>query len=301
MNLLIGGYKNKSTNFKHNLHPTDYKYKQTLIRGVQEKYQFIPNLESLNSVLGPNELKDILSKVSFENFSLGKNSIIENIKLGIHKINLHIHTKHSDGSLTVDEYLEQSKKYADKVADISTDEIPFYVSAITDHNNVEGVQESIARIADEPKKYKNFKFVPGCEFLFNDPNSKFKFPAFEAVGLCFNPFAKEFTESLSKFNPISLINKIKEFGGILSYAHPIRYCQGNGIKSEFIDYLKSIGINGIESNYQYFFNNAHELDKSIELVKNIAKENEFWETGGTDTHSRNIFHARVGSYMNELI
>ena len=43
-------------------------------------------------------------------------------------------------------------------------------------------------IAEEPKKYKNFKFIPGCEFLFLDNNSGFRFPAFEAVGLGFNPF-----------------------------------------------------------------------------------------------------------------
>ena len=200
-------------NFNQNLHPLDVKYKQALISGISSKYQFTPKLEDLKPVVAPNELKQYLKKLLPKHFSLGKAGFyIEKDKLdlhplyiGEHRVNLHIHTQNSDGSMTIDQYLEQSNAYSDKVAQKKyKDDIPPYISAITDHNNVDGVQEVLARVADEPQKYKNFKFVPGCEFMFNDPNSGFEFTAFEAVGLGFNPFSEEILNKLSKFVSIKL-------------------------------------------------------------------------------------------------
>ena len=154
--------------------------------------------------------------------------------------------------------------------------------------------EFIAMIADNPKKYKNFKFAAGCEFMFLDEQSGFKFPAFEAVGLGINPFSQELLKKISAFNPIKLINKIKEFGAILSYAHPARFAQGNGVHPDFIKYLKRIGINGIESNYQYIgIKSSPELSAQICESKRIAAENDWFETGGTDTHGKNIFHQKA--------
>ena len=67
----------------------------------------------------------------------------------------------------------------------------------------------------EPEKYKNFRFVAGCEFMFLDENSGFKYPAFEAVGLGINPFCEELLEKLGKFNPINIINSKKRTYKIL--------------------------------------------------------------------------------------
>lgn len=269
------------------------RYKEALIQGIQCKYQFTPKIEALNSVLSPEELKLILKRVPASFYDVGDS--FENVKNGNFRINLHVHTQKSDGSMTPQEYLEQSVRYADRIKQP-------YISATTDHNNFEASQEVIAMIADEPKKYKNFRFVAGCEFMFMDKDCGFKFPAFEAVGLGINPFCEELLEKLGAFNPINIINKIKEFGAILSYAHPIRYCQGNGVQSDFIKYLKRIGIDGIESNYQYIgFVDKPELRSQIEESKRIARENNFFETGGTDTHGRNIFHTRAQNILDELI
>ena len=268
-------------------------YKEALIQGIQRRYQFTPKVEALNSVLSPDELKLILRRVPASFYDVGDS--FENVKSGNYKINLHVHTEKSDGSMTSQEYLEQSVRYADKIGGN-------YISATTDHNNFEASQEVIAMIADEPEKYKNFRFVAGCEFMFLDENSGFKYPAFEAVGLGINPFCEELLEKLGKFNPINIINKIKEFGAILSYAHPIRYCQGNGVQADFIEYLKRIGINGIESNYQYIgFKDTPELRNQIAESKSIAQKNNWFETGGTDTHGDNIFHSKAQKILDELI
>ena len=74
------------------------------------------------------------------------------------------------------------------------------------------------------------------------------------------------------------------------------------MQSDFIKYLKRIGIDGIESNYQYIgFVDKPELRSQIEESKRIARENNFFETGGTDTHGRNIFHTRAQNILDELI
>lgn len=285
----------------------ELKYKNTLIEGIREKYQFTPKLKDLNSILSPVSLKNILRKAPADYYEVGRFSdnisLFENVKSGKYRINLHVHTNKSDGAMSPAEYLEQSLRYANKVAKLSPkDRFPAYISATTDHNNMEAAQEIVAMIADEPAKYKNFKFVPGCEFMFLDEASGFKFPAFEVIGLGINPFSKSILDVLDKFNPISLIEKIKEFGGVLSYAHPSRYSQGNGLQPEFIKYLINIGINGIESNYQYIGIKHHnDLQAQIVQARKIATENNLYKTGGTDTHGKNIFHSSVQKIIDELI
>jgi len=296
--------------FKGNSCCNDKKYKQVLIDEIQSNYQFTPKFESLDSIVGPDEFKRNLNLYKREDFILGprddnsfrSSNEFDNVKKAKFRINLHTHTKHSDGSMSIDDYLNQSIKYADKVARYNNDNLPPYTSAITDHNNFDGVKEVIARIADEPQKYKNFKFVPGCEFMFLDDESGFKYPAFEALGYCFNPFDKELIGKISKFNSVDLVPKIKEFGGVVSYAHPIRYCQGNGVEPKFIEYLKSKGVDGIESNYQYVtIKNTKELRDAIEECQELAIKNKFYQTGGTDTHSKNIFSIGVGNNLDTLI
>ncbi len=268
-------------------------YKNALIQGIQRRFQFTPKTADLDSILTPFELQELLRKIPADFYDVGAD--FNNIKTGNFRVNLHVHTRKSDGSMSPEEYLEQSVRYADKIAKSKErDSFPPYISAATDHNNCEASQEIIAMIADNPKKYKNFRFAAGCEFMFLDEQSGFKFPAFEAVGLGINPFSQELLKKLSVFNPINLINIIKEFGAILSYAHPARFAQGNGVQPEFIQYLKRIGINGIESNYQYIgIKSSPELSEQIQESKKIAAENDWFETGGTDTHGKNIFHQKV--------
>lgn len=274
-------------------------YKNALISGIQQRYQFTPKLENLNSVVAPAELHDLLRKIPAAFYEIDDK--FENVKTGKFRANLHIHTEKSDGSLTPAEYLEQSVRYANKVAKQNIkDDFPPYISSVTDHNNFDASAEVIAMIAEEPKKYKNFKFIPGCEFMFWDEQSGLKHPGFEAVGLGINPFSEELLAKLSAFNPISLINKIKEFGAILSYAHPVRFCQKNGMGAEFIQYLKKIGINGIESNYQYVGKNYPNLSEKITKSKEIAHANNWFETGGTDTHAKNIFHCKAQQFLDSL-
>lgn len=297
--------------FKGKLHPLDLRYKQLLREGIQDTFQFSPKIEALDSIVGPMELKILLKKFTKDHFATGtrtlnkmsSSNMFDNVRSGNFQVNLHVHTRKSDGCMTPQEYLEMSNRYANKVAQINPkSNIPAYTSATTDHNNFDAAKEIIASIAEEPQKYKNFKFVPGCEFMFNDASSKFKFTAFEGVGLSFNPFDKELQSKVSQFNSIELIKDVKKDGGIVSYAHPIQRLQGNGCKPEFIKYLKSKGIEGIEANYQYNnFVYDKKLQNEIKNSQKIAEEFDLYKTGGTDSHSKNIFGARALEIIDELI
>lgn len=302
----ISSLQQNNMSFKSKLCPFDLKYKQEIIKGIQEHYQFSSKIEDLESVIAPCEMRHLLRKFKPQHFKIENNSnnLFENIKNGTFRVNLHVHTQKSDGSLTPEQYLEQSTLYANKIAKLfHNDGLPVYTSATTDHNNIEAAQEIIAMIAEEPKKYKNFKFIPGCEFLFLDNNSGFRFPAFEAVGLGFNPFSQRIAEILKDINSIDIIKKLVNKNAVFSYAHPIRYYfTGNGVTAEFIKYLRKIGINGIESNYQYVgYKDTPEMISQKQHIQKIAKENNFFETGGTDTHGKNIFRPFAQTYLDKLI
>lgn len=293
----------QNSSFKSGLAPADLLYKQELIKGIQQKYQFTPKLESLKSVLAPGELKTLLKQFTEKHFAIGRSDAkFENVINGGFRVNLHSHTRCSDGFMAPADFLEQSRMYADRVAKLSpNDGLPAYTTATTDHNDFKASAQIIAQIAEEPEKYKNLKFVAGCEFMFSDKDSGFKFPAYEVLGLGVNPYDKELVYNIGYFNPISIIPIIKKFGAILSYAHPARFLQGNGVEPKFIEYLKRIGIDAIESRYQYVnLKPTKELQESIDNVKRVALDNNFYETGGTDTHGKNIFFAGSDKYLDVI-
>lgn len=297
--------------FKGKASAWDLGYKKMLIEGIQDSFQFTPKIEDLNSIVGPSELKSLLMKFKKNDFLTGLREFgkitspreFENIKNGNFRVNLHLHTNKSDGTMSPMEYLEMSKKYADKVARTNPDKsIPPYTSTTTDHNNIEAAKEIIAAIAEEPKKYKNFKFTTGCEFMFLDENSPFKYKAFEAIGLGFNPFDAELNQKLSRMNSLDLISVAKKDGAIASYAHPYKALQGNGVEPEFVNYLKDNGIDAIEANYQYLsFCNDKSIKSTIRQAHEVADSHNLFITGGTDSHGKNIFFQRAQYIIDDLL
>lgn len=143
-------------------------------------------VESLKSILEPEELKEILKTAEAAEFSTGNN--FENVLNGTFRINLHIHTKNSDGTLSVRELLDQAARYADYRKTINKDS-PLVI-AISDHDTLEGSREAIKIIAQNPEKYKNIRFVPAIEF-----NAKHNSRQLEVLAYCINPFE----EGLSRF------------------------------------------------------------------------------------------------------
>lgn len=78
-------------------------------------------------------------------------------------IDLHNHTDYSFGwemglmHWSPLNYLEEAREYADKYNKPVT-------FAITDHNNVNANRKILAEIKKNPEKYKNIRYIPGCEY-----------------------------------------------------------------------------------------------------------------------------------------
>ena len=263
------------------VHAMDLAYKKIIQQGLKDTFQLNCKLEDLNPIMGPFELKEIISKLRPAQYIANDDF----------RANFHLHTVASDGRLTASEFLEQCKAWADEIfAKMkSKDDLPPFSAAITDHNAIKSTLETIALISQNPDKYKNFKFAVGCEFFFDGykkPNSKF-----EAVGLGFNPFSPElmpmFKGSDAFTNDIADAKKVLSAGGVLSFSHPIS--TPDKINDDFFSFLKSQGINGVEGNYQYFYVDKENVAKGNKLLEPLIRKYNMFLTGGTDSHRKSIF------------
>ncbi|MBE7703539.1 MAG: hypothetical protein E7Z89_05760 [Cyanobacteria bacterium SIG28] len=268
-------------NFKRgNLHPTDLAYKKSIQKGLKDTFNLSCKIEDLESIAGPVETREIITKLNPSQYVPGDNF----------RANFHIHTRASDGKLTPKLFLEMCKAWSDKMfyKGKSKDELPPFSAAITDHNEIKSVKETIALISQKPKEYENFRFVAGCEFLID--GYKKPYSAFEAVGLGFNPFDKALepmTHGFSSKNNIDDIPTILASGGILSWAHPI-YCPDK-LNEDFFNFLKTNKIEAVEGNYQYIDWDMDYVNEGKKLLDPLMEKFDILKTGGTDSHSSTIF------------
>ena len=188
-------------------------------KGLKDTFDINCKIEDLASVATPTELKNIINKLQSFQYETGENF----------RANFHIHTIASDGCLTAKEFLELCKDWSEYIfkSGKSNDGLPAFSAAITDHNKIDSVKNAIALISQNPDKYKNFKFVSGCEFLFH--GYKKPYSAFEAVGLGFNPFDKNL-EPLTKDSnqiTISLMQKKSQMPAEFWHGHTLYTLQQN--------------------------------------------------------------------------
>ena len=142
--------ENRSINFKSaKLHPVDFAYKKALQKNLQDSYGIKCKIEDLKSIAGPIEVREIIKKLNPFQYIVGENF----------RANFHLHTIASDGRFTPEEFLEQCKMWADEIflKGKIQDDLPPFSAAITDHNAIDSVLDTIALISQNPDKYKNFK------------------------------------------------------------------------------------------------------------------------------------------------
>ncbi len=278
--MIVSSYLNNQS-FKGCCYLNDSYYKKSIQTGLKDSFGINCKIENLNSIAGPNEVKSIISKLKPFQYEVGDDF----------RANFHLHTKASDGNLTPKEFLEQCVEWANhiiKSGKAKNDNLPAFSAAITDHDTVEGVKETIALISQNPDNYKNFKFIAGCEFLFH--GYKEPYTAFEAVGLGFNPFDKSIQSMMKGFasnNHVSEAKKVIDLGGIFSWAHPI--ITPEKINEDFFKFLKKNGINGVEGNYQYQRWDEEYVNSLKPLLEDLIKKFKMFVTGGTDSHRKTIF------------
>lgn len=175
-------------------------------------------IDDLKSIVAPDQFKNLIKGFKPEHFRVGmqvSEAKAQNISLeefyknaidGNFRVSLHTHTNFSDGKASVEEFLESARKYADKVAKLNKkDGLPPFTIALTDHDCIKGCQEIIKIIAKNPEKYKNLKFVSGCEFSVKNGSGHH-----DITGLALNPFDENLMKELE--NLASARKKtIKEF------------------------------------------------------------------------------------------
>lgn len=192
----------------------DFDFKKELVKSLQaEGISVSPN--ALDSVVGPQKFKELVSKFKPSQFRAGLQTSKSNIPLeefyansinGDFRVSLHTHSNFSDGKATPEEFIECARKYADKVAKLKKkDDLPPFTIALTDHDNVDGTKEIIKLIAKNPEKYKNLKFVAGCEFSVKNGDKHH-----DITGLALNPFEKNLNDMLQKLRT-NRQNTIQEF------------------------------------------------------------------------------------------
>lgn len=184
------------TTFKKTMEafPDDFAYIKNLAKhmGIKEGEEY-----KLNSVMGKSQLQKLLDEFTPADFSIGKD--FDGARNMTFRVNLHNHTTASDGKLTVEQFLEQARKYADRIAqNTQSDDKPPFTIAITDHDTLDGCRDALNILAADPEKYKNLKVVLGSEISVSNCDSEIVSRPlnFELVGYCQNPYDEKLVKIL---------------------------------------------------------------------------------------------------------
>ena len=204
----------------------DLEYKKAIIK---DSHNLSYKLENLRPIVGEKELTDFIK--SHNNNPEIYTPSPENIKRGIFRANLHMHTLQSDGKATVEQRLNDAQKYAQ-----SHIKDGYMYIAITDHNTVLGAKEVIKVLQKNPGKYKNIKIIPGMEVFtkFRSRYSK-RLVEIHVLAWCINPYDKFLNKEFYKAPNANKWNRKaydRNFEDVISMmskysipvvAHPVRY------------------------------------------------------------------------------
>lgn len=194
-------------------------------------------------------------------------------------VNLHIHSRFSDGEVEARELVAQAKRVGLK-----------YIS-IADHNTVNAYLKTNILEEDMVIPAIEFDSWYGTVFLHMlgygiDVQNK------ELQSLCAK--TKRGTEAdwirIFAFDkhPKKLINAIHNAGGIAVLAHPACCFTITGLE-RLVKNLKGLGLDGIEVYYPYARHRKILRFHRTKTIKDLADKYDLIKTGGTDAHS-NLLH-----------
>ena len=191
-------------------------------------------------------------------------------------VDLHIHSCESDGEMTPYEIVEQAKRKGKK-----------YI-AISDHNTIDAYLST--------NILKEEIIIPAVEF-----DCLYKGVLIHILGYGINIDNEEIKSLYSKNNigkkmnlyrllklrnPQTVIEKIKNAGGIAVLAHPA-CCWCINIDS-FTKDLVNMGLEGIEIYYPYRgLRGILKFHSKSRIIK-IAEKYSLIKTGGTDSHNKEL-------------
>ncbi len=311
------------------LFPLDVAYKKNMLINMGENPK---NVYRLASVAGPQEFENFLSQHNADEdfYKPGNRPAariadidshdMSNVQSGKYGANLHIHSVHSDGHLTISEILDQAVEYADKRVEKNGAKEPFYV-AITDHNTLEGSKEALDLIYKNPQKYKNIKVVLGVEISAKTPEIKgfqFKKPrTTHILAMCVDPHEEVFGNYIKSLSETShtvmharyttleeIVENLQGNKNVkLGLAHPAYPNMKDDLKSssrykaavlemiqQFQRVTKDKGL-FVEGYYQGYKDELSLDKKLLKLIKRYCDYLGLLKDGGMDTHFTSIFHS----------
>lgn len=188
-------------------------------------------------------------------------------------VNLHIHTKYSDGKADFKEIVNEAKL------------LNYKKIAICDHNTVEGHKHFSDDIL-----IKGVEFDCWCGYVFlhllaygidvhNEELNKFMAKTKKETEL-------DIVRIFARRNIKNLIQAIHNAGGIAVLAHPA-CCWAINL-DKFVKTLISYGLDGIETYYPYHRHRRIIKFYSSKQIKQIADKYNLIKTGGTDCHKDHL-------------
>lgn len=306
------GYKTK---FKKQIKmfPEDKFYRQTLAEevGMKKKDAYL-----LRPIIGLQEFEEIVKSFKMKDYTPGIRRSLDvpddrDFSLAVSgdfRANLHIHSKNSDGVMSVEEILNQAVKIADinakKINKTSKMSNAPFVIGIADHDTVRQNIEVVNLIKKNPYKYRNLRVVMATEISAEKQDNM---PKAHVLMYGLNPFDDKFWER----KPSGFVDMIKHFStqkyGAFGIAHPARMINMGvpgdvaGFFDNFLGSFKSLAkekAKFVENHYQSYYG------KCVDFLGDIAalsKKHGLLSTGGIDSHKNNILTASKYFSDNELI
>lgn len=305
----------------------DMNYKKTLCDGIKLPYE---QIDRLRSIVGPQELKSVVARQSNNRAFWVPGERPQGVAemLDTHSManvlskdfgaSIHVHTKKSDGLLSVKEVLDQAKIYADVYAQKHDGR---FIVGITDHNTADGCKEAVKILAKNPEKYKNLGVVLGTEISTKENAiGEFNFRKPEKLhilSLCINPFDRttgKFLKNLQNGHKTPMFPKeigvSQAIDGFktqqyhwFSLAHPAfpdlthrvlpteNHCKAvESVITHFKTYAKEKALytEAYYGSYRGKMATDTELCNSILSTTNSLN---LYKAGGMDTHGNSIFHS----------
>lgn len=229
---------NEIENAQPNL--TEKSFAQRLSDGLRTyMFEEIP-AENLNSIMTPSEFKEILPTLNEQNFTASK----ENIENGIYCADLDYQSSFSSGNDNIFNILDNAARIADEYYQKTGKNFMF---ALTDRDQLEGLQHAIRIIGSEPEKYKHLKFIPAIKVSYTHeaPNSKIGYENSDVIVYGINPFSPNvvnFIENNFKKRKSMIINFIKRVHNLYpEFAYSvIEFAKQNKIK-----YKKNFAVSNL--------------------------------------------------------
>ena len=154
-------------------YPLDAKYISILAKelGLKKADEY-----KLFSIMGREELSANLINANYRDF-VHEGDFHDKY----FRMNLHMHSVFSDGSLSIENYLEKGQIYADLTAKKNgdLDRIPPLTLALTDHDEIGGHSNILKILINNPEKYKNLRIVGKIKvIIFTNEKDKFYYDTF---------------------------------------------------------------------------------------------------------------------------